>query len=435
MAAELVQLPLPRRDVRPMSRPSGRTLDPWVRALFEPRFGQDFGRVRVHQDAAAAELTRAGQAHAVTSGDDIAFAPDSYRPTSAQGLVRMGHELAHVVQFRRGRPDVLGETRAHEAARTIASGGLVGSHQLGGPPRGMARDPLAPTPSPFAVGELEFVLGRFNSFTAGSSELSAADATSADSLAGHLKAMLAADPTTRFIVRGRSVAVENRPDLSSERARAVMAALVAAGIPRTALSTETTLSGPGRDEVDVRVAPPRSTVADLAPGVPPPAARKGSASDAANAVLKVPAIAGLKDRAEAEAKRQLGRTTTEDKVAIGVGTAGFLGVGTAALVLSAELRNLALSQLDGVTIPLAPLADLHFQVPVPGTNVRLGLDMRALGPIPNDILRSLSIKLQTQAPQLPGAPSAGGAASTAPSLGVIFQLDLTSLPKIGKALK
>src|SRR5262245_59847782 len=32
----------------------GRPLDPAVRAFMEPRFGHDFGRVRVHADAAAA---------------------------------------------------------------------------------------------------------------------------------------------------------------------------------------------------------------------------------------------------------------------------------------------------------------------------------------------------------------------------------------------
>ena len=36
----------------------GRPLDAATRAFFEPRFGHDFGKVRVHSDAEAAESAR-----------------------------------------------------------------------------------------------------------------------------------------------------------------------------------------------------------------------------------------------------------------------------------------------------------------------------------------------------------------------------------------
>ena len=51
----------------------GQPLDPATRAYFEPRFGRDFSRVRVHADTKAAESTRAVDALAYTVGRDIVF--------------------------------------------------------------------------------------------------------------------------------------------------------------------------------------------------------------------------------------------------------------------------------------------------------------------------------------------------------------------------
>ena len=44
-----------------------------ARAFFEPRFGHDFGNVRVHVDAKAAESARAVDVQAYTVGNDIVF--------------------------------------------------------------------------------------------------------------------------------------------------------------------------------------------------------------------------------------------------------------------------------------------------------------------------------------------------------------------------
>lgn len=41
--------------VHEVLRSAGQPLDPAIRAFFEPRFGHDFGTVRVHTDARAAE--------------------------------------------------------------------------------------------------------------------------------------------------------------------------------------------------------------------------------------------------------------------------------------------------------------------------------------------------------------------------------------------
>jgi hypothetical protein len=70
-------------------------MDATTRSYFEPRFGHDFGRVRVHVDDAAADSV---QAHAFTAGNHIVFASDQYRPHTQSGKYLLAHELTHVVQ-------------------------------------------------------------------------------------------------------------------------------------------------------------------------------------------------------------------------------------------------------------------------------------------------------------------------------------------------
>ena len=81
-------------------RVSGRPLDPATRAYMEPRFGHDFGRVRVHSDAKAAESARAVNALAYTVGRDVVFGAGQYAPTTSAGRRLVAHELTHVVQQR-----------------------------------------------------------------------------------------------------------------------------------------------------------------------------------------------------------------------------------------------------------------------------------------------------------------------------------------------
>lgn len=76
----------------------GQPLDAQTRAFFEPRFGQDFTRVRVHTDAKAAESARAVAANAYAVGGHIAFEEGQFQPRTARGCELMAHELAHVVQ-------------------------------------------------------------------------------------------------------------------------------------------------------------------------------------------------------------------------------------------------------------------------------------------------------------------------------------------------
>jgi hypothetical protein len=73
-------------------------LDEPSRAYFEPRFGHDFSRVRVHTGAAAARSARELTARAYTVANHIVFGAGGFAPQTQEGRRLLGHELAHVVQ-------------------------------------------------------------------------------------------------------------------------------------------------------------------------------------------------------------------------------------------------------------------------------------------------------------------------------------------------
>ena len=80
-----------------LQRP-GEPLTPETREFFEPRFGHDFGKVRLHTDAQAARSAEDVRANAYTVGSDIVFNKGAYQPGSPQGRKLLAHELMHVVQ-------------------------------------------------------------------------------------------------------------------------------------------------------------------------------------------------------------------------------------------------------------------------------------------------------------------------------------------------
>lgn len=79
-------------------RGGGNPLPASARAFYEPRFGYDFGDVRLHSDQRAAESARAVNARAFTVGHDIAFGAGEYSPGTFTGRRLLAHELTHVVQ-------------------------------------------------------------------------------------------------------------------------------------------------------------------------------------------------------------------------------------------------------------------------------------------------------------------------------------------------
>ncbi|MGH7807801.1 MAG: eCIS core domain-containing protein [Thermodesulfobacteriota bacterium] len=79
----------------------GQPLDSTSRAFFEPRFGHDFSRVRVHTHTRAAESARSVNALAYTMGRNIVFGAGQYTPETKHGKQLVAHELTHVIQQRK----------------------------------------------------------------------------------------------------------------------------------------------------------------------------------------------------------------------------------------------------------------------------------------------------------------------------------------------
>jgi hypothetical protein len=77
---------------------AGRPLDAGTRSTMESGFGQDFSKIRVHDDARAHDNARDMGARAYAAGDHIVFGEGHYRPETAMGQALIAHELAHSVQ-------------------------------------------------------------------------------------------------------------------------------------------------------------------------------------------------------------------------------------------------------------------------------------------------------------------------------------------------
>lgn len=121
--------------VHEVLRSPGQPLDAATRAFLEPRFGHDFGKVRVHTDAQAAESARAVNALAYTVGQSIVFGAGQFRPASSEGQHLIAHELAHTIQQPavsgsdlRIQDDSSAETEAQNAALVVNSPFSTGSH-------------------------------------------------------------------------------------------------------------------------------------------------------------------------------------------------------------------------------------------------------------------------------------------------------------------
>jgi hypothetical protein len=79
---------------------SGQSLTESERSFFEPRFGCDFNKVRVHSDTQADRLNLELNARAFTSGQDIFFREGEYSVDGGSESRKrlLAHELTHVVQ-------------------------------------------------------------------------------------------------------------------------------------------------------------------------------------------------------------------------------------------------------------------------------------------------------------------------------------------------
>jgi hypothetical protein len=139
----------------------------------EARFGRDFGAVRVHDDARAAESAEAVNALAYTVGQDVVFNRGRYAPGSPAGKKLLAHELAHTIQ--QGPvgsipPSLVVEPAGSDAevqadsaseAALRATPGVNGSRAAGGPTPQSVRLGPSVTRQPIAVHrEEDSLLGR-----------------------------------------------------------------------------------------------------------------------------------------------------------------------------------------------------------------------------------------------------------------------------------
>ncbi len=85
-------------QIQSLRSSGGQPLSDSERAFFEPRFGQDFGRVRLHYGLDAAGAAKAVSARAFTVGQNVVFGAGNYRPRAPEGCRLMAHELAHASQ-------------------------------------------------------------------------------------------------------------------------------------------------------------------------------------------------------------------------------------------------------------------------------------------------------------------------------------------------
>ncbi|MBI2278262.1 MAG: DUF4157 domain-containing protein [Dechloromonas sp.] len=82
----------------PVLAAGGQPLPDALRREFEPFFGHDLSRVRIHANAPAHQAATHLAADAFAIGRDIGFAAERYRPDTVGGRRLLVHELAHVVQ-------------------------------------------------------------------------------------------------------------------------------------------------------------------------------------------------------------------------------------------------------------------------------------------------------------------------------------------------
>lgn len=106
------------RTSRTSTPKTGRTLEPDVRGHFEPLFGTDLSKIRVHRDSSTAEKH---DARAVSLGNDLHFARGEYSPQSSEGQSVIAHELSHSLQQTRGGSPTAGVGTLEDEASSMSA--------------------------------------------------------------------------------------------------------------------------------------------------------------------------------------------------------------------------------------------------------------------------------------------------------------------------
>lgn len=107
----------------------GGALEPALRRRMEAALDAPLADVRIHTDRAAADFVAAQGAHALTLGRDVFFAPGRFAPHRSDGLRRLGHELVHVLQQRRGAGHAASGAAPAAEAEARALGAAAASGQ------------------------------------------------------------------------------------------------------------------------------------------------------------------------------------------------------------------------------------------------------------------------------------------------------------------
>lgn len=103
-------------------RGHGSPLPAPLRSFMEPRFGHDFGSVRIHTGSAATAVAARLNARAFTIGRDMVFGDGQFASHSAAGQRLIAHELTHVVQ--QGHAPKLLPAAAEPAAALAPEAGM-----------------------------------------------------------------------------------------------------------------------------------------------------------------------------------------------------------------------------------------------------------------------------------------------------------------------
>lgn len=148
-------------------RSSGEPLDTATRSFFEPRFGHDFGRVRLHTNAKATESARAVNALAYAVDNHVVVRADKFAPKTSPGRHLLAHELTHVMQQSANGRGSEAEARADSAAHKITNGQQVTSGAIGTAPIGLYKqhDDQEPKEGSIASDDelIKLVRGHFGS--------------------------------------------------------------------------------------------------------------------------------------------------------------------------------------------------------------------------------------------------------------------------------
>ena len=228
---------------------SGQPIDAMARAMMEPRFGHDFGQLRVHTDAKAADSARAVNALAYTVGTHIVFGEGQYAPRTLAGQRLLAHELTHTLQqaggvtagaVRISDPRHPAEQQAERAARDVVAGGQANVTTAASAPL-VQRQPLPGVtlrPSPLAARLIGSEL--LDGFALNSAALTEEHKGRLAILAITLQSLLREYPTGSVQITGHTDASgdeEFNQGLGQRRADAVRNALLDKGVPAAAVAS------------------------------------------------------------------------------------------------------------------------------------------------------------------------------------------------------